>query len=225
MGRQTDYEAKLFKVNPDLIVLDEFTSVLRPLRHLCINCKQEWSPQPRVVLKGASCKCRHPGRMTDEEYKKRLLTVGSGFVSTEAYDGIATPILHRHSCGLEWKVRPESLLRTNPRARCPECFPRKVKKTWSQTIDFEGITFSSAFEKDCYVLLSEKFGPSDITCQKLYLAHRRLTCDFYIASIDTYIEVSTIKKVWYLERIYQKRRLVDKFFFASSLLELSSFLE
>jgi MFS family permease len=48
-------------------------------------------------------------------------------------------------------------------------------------------------------------------------------CDAYVKSKDLYIEISTINKDWYLERIYKKRQLVNNFVFVSSLNQLKLF--
>ena len=76
---------------------------------------------------------------------------------------------------------------------------------------------------ECCEYLIDKFGKDDIILHKLYGLSSKRAADAYIVSLDTYVEISSINKSWYLERIYNKRQLVNNFIFVSSIEQLKLF--
>jgi len=75
----------------------------------------------------------------------------------------------------------------------------------------------------CCEFLISKFGINDIILQKSYSTESKQTVDAYIKSLDTYVEVSSINKIFYLERIFNKRKKVKNFIFATSMQQLQLF--
>jgi len=64
-------------------------------------------------------------KRTHEQYLEILKKELPDFLILEKYTNGNKPLLHRHSCGYEWKTRPNSLLE---RKACPRC-SQKIKKT------------------------------------------------------------------------------------------------
>jgi hypothetical protein len=98
-----------------------------------------------------------------------------------------------------------------------------LKNIWSTPVEVNGRKYYSNIERDCCEYLIHTFGVDDIVLHKKYSINSKKECDAYVKSKDLYIEISTINKDWYLERIYKKRQLVDNFIFVSSLDQLKLF--
>lgn len=112
---------------------------------------------------------------------------------------------------------------TELRATCPNC------RSSDRRVTYKGKTFSSGFERDCYLLL-EPWNPETHVLYKEYFdTTRRISCDFKISNI--FIEVSNFKTDYkdYFSNIEYKRSLVGSdpnysFFFLTSLDEVKDFI-
>ena len=130
-------------------------------------------------------------------------------------------MLFKHSCG---NIIESNLERILPgRCRCLQCKPRTIKPNWSKPVSINGRYYYSKVEMECCEYLIDKFGKDDIILHKLYGLSSKRAADAYIVSLDTYVEISSINKSWYLERIYNKRQLVNNFIFVSSIEQLKLF--
>jgi hypothetical protein len=111
-----EYENELFEKEIDYWPLEQYKGALIPIKHKCLH-DHVWNVKPNDILRGRGCpECdRNIRRKTTEEYKTQL---SKDIVLLEEYINDATPILHRHTCGHEWKVNPNSVLRGSS---CPKC--------------------------------------------------------------------------------------------------------
>ncbi len=212
---------------PDLVVVADYINVLTAIEHRCNGCGKPWITQPRTVIRGGRCQnCFFKSvRDTADQYQAKLDQMGTGLKLLGPYLGSRTPTLHQHICCGETRItKPDTALTPRKMLKCPSCQPRIPPSYWSKKTEFNSIIFDSHLECNCYKILLLYFAKGDIALQKRYLPDRRLTADFYIKSIDLYIEVSSIRKKWYFERIYKKRQIVNNFFFASTVEQLRDFL-
>lgn len=115
-------------------------------------------------------------------------------------------------------VSPNSKLR----ATCPNCRPSDRRVTYN------GITFGSEFEYQCYKLLEPLNPEVQVAYAKYIDTNRRWVCDFKIASY--WIEVSNFKVDYkgYFSNIEEKRVAVESagymFFFVTSIEELKELI-
>jgi hypothetical protein len=209
--------------------LDPYNGITFKINHICHSCNNICKRQPRQVLNGIGCRHCYQLRVRKpiEQVKQSLLPGKWEILNDNEYKNSYLSMHFKHQCGHIVKSSLEVILRTDGhRKRCPICTPYKVReKTWAKPIEQNGRKYSSTIEATCCEYLIGKFGLADIVLQKEYLPGDRRTADAYIKSIDTYVEVSTIGKDWYLERIYRKRALVKNFIFVSSLSQLFSMIK
>lgn len=212
--------------NKTVSPLEPYKGIATKIKHLCHVCNNIWETQPRQVL--SDKECRHclqlRVRKPIEQVKSSLLLGGWAIVDDKEYKNSYSPMHFRHSCGSIVKSSLEVITRTdNHKKRCPKCEPYKLKKTWSKPVNLNGRVYPSLVEAECCEFLIAKFGVHNIELQKQYSIDDKRTCDAYIISLNTYVEISTIGKEWYLQRIYRKRSLVKNFIFVSSLDQLRQF--
>lgn len=204
--------------------LESYNGITTKINHLCHACNKVWRTQPRQILNGIGCRHCYQLRVRKpiEQVKQSLLPGGWSLVDDEEYQNSYLPLHFQHCCGHIVKSSLEVILRTDHhRKRCSVCTPHKIKTgSWARPTELHGRRYASTVEAQCCEFLIDKFGIHDIVLQKEYLPGDRRTADAYIKSTDTYIEISTIGKPWYLERIYDKRLLVNNFIFVNSVDQL-----
>jgi hypothetical protein len=209
-------------------VLESYNGISTKINHKCHTCGKIWCTQPRQVLNGVGCRHCYQLRVRKpiEQVKQSLLPGRWKLVDDTEYQNSYLPLHFQHCCGHVVKSSLEVILRTdNHRKRCPICTPYKIKVgTWAKPSELNGHKYASTIEAQCCELLIDKFGADDIILQKEYLPGDRRTADAYIKSTDTYVEISTIGKTWYLERIYKKRHLVNNFIFVTTVDQLQSMI-
>ena len=131
------YKEELRKRRGDeVIVLSKtYDAESMKFRH---SCGYEWDARPRVTIFGTSCpQCAGRQQKTHPQYVKDLRKVFPEIKVVGTYLNAVTSILHRHSCGHEWKVRPNSLLKGT--SGCPCCgMKMKVVKIKGRTMALRG---------------------------------------------------------------------------------------
>ena len=227
MGLNKKYTTESYSIAAAALgytALDSYNGITNKIPHRCHSCKKIWVTQPRQVLNGIGCRHCFQLRVRKpiEQVKQSLLPGQWSLVDETEYQNSYLPLHFQHHCGHVVKSSLEVILRTDEhRKRCPICTPHKIKSgTWAKPVELNGRKYSSTIEAQCCEFLINKFCIDDIKLQKAYLPGDRRTADAYVKSINTYIEISTIGKVWYLERIYKKRLLVTNFKFVTSLSQL-----
>jgi len=153
--------------------------------------------------------------------KSQLSALNWEFIDESKYINSYTRVLLKHTCGNIINGNIDCVL--SKTRRCLQCEPRVLKNMWSIPVEVNGRNYYSNIEKDCCEYLIDTFGVDDVILHKNYSINSKKECDAYIKSKDLYIEISTINKDWYLERIYKKRQLVTNFMFVSSLDQLKLF--
>jgi hypothetical protein len=210
----------------NVCAIEPYQGITTKIKHICNSCKNIWETQPRQILNNKECKhcLQLKLRKPLDKVKNDIKVYGWELVNDSEYKNSYTPLHLRHSCGDIIKSRLDTVMKTtNKRKRCSICTPYKLKKTWSNPIIKNNRTYSSLVEAECCEYLIHCFGENEIILQKSYIPGDRRTCDAYIIPLDIYVEISTICKEWYVERIYKKRQLVKNFIFVSSLDQLRSY--
>lgn len=116
------FKEEMFKVNPNIEVLGEYTGSRGKVSVRDKTCNHEWnSSTPHDLLRGHGCpECSHARkRKTDDQFKKELTIKNPNIKPLEIYKGTNIKILVRDKvCLHEWKAEPDSLLRGHG---CPVC--------------------------------------------------------------------------------------------------------
>jgi len=131
----------------DIILLSKYINAHTKILHRH-SCGFEWEIQPTSILNGHSCpKCMGNIKKTTTEYVNQL---PSDIILLEPYINSGNKILHKHSCGYEWKISPNNILSGNS---CPKCADYGFKP------DISAVTYCIYFkELDLYkVGISNKY--------------------------------------------------------------------
>lgn len=125
-----DYVDKVFKINPNIEVLETYINAKTKILHRCKvnNCKYEWITTPNRILCGAGCpRCNGVERYTTESYIDSVFNINKNIIVIDEYQGVHTPILHKcRVCDHEWMVVPASIL--NAHTGCPVCSGNVIGK-------------------------------------------------------------------------------------------------
>jgi len=203
-----------------VVPLDRYINMNTPIDHLCLVCNNVWRTRPGVLRDGKEC--RHCYKLRIRKplsiVQQQLKNIGWSFSDSNEYINSYSLIKLTHLCGNCITTTLDRALRKT--VRCLECKPRVLRPTWSIPVTENGRTYYSQIERDCCEYLMSIYGSDDIQLHKKYPNNSKKECDAYIKSKNLYIEISTINKPWYLERIYKKQKLVDNFLFVSSLEQL-----
>jgi len=127
-----EYVQEVFeKHNGEIEVLEHYKGNKNKILHKH-SCDYEWEVSPNSILKGSGCpKCAGVAKKTHEEYSQEVLDKHNGEIEVVGeYKNDRTKILHRHSCGYEWEVLPNSILRG---IICPECGRVKIENSQRKT--------------------------------------------------------------------------------------------
>ena len=216
---QEQYDAILKPRN--LIALDLYAGMNTKIRHQCLACNKIWTTRPGVIRDGKECRHCYKLRVRKplDLVNLQLSALNWELVDESEYVNSCLPLTFRHLCGNIIKSNLDRILRKA--CRCLQCKPRVLKNIWSTPVEINGRKYYSNIEKECCEYLIDTYGIADVILHKKYSINSKKECDAYIKSKDLYIEISTINKDWYLERIYKKRQLVDNFIFVSSIAQLT----
>lgn len=132
------------------------------------------------------------------------------------------------NCTTRYSVRASAL--TNPQsdkqATCPNC------RSSDTRVAFEGITFGSQFERECYKLLKHLKPKLQQLYKHEFSTDRLWACDFVVG--DSWIEVSSYTKnsqgyASYISNIAAKEEVVvtagKSFYYLTSLREVQDFVD
>lgn len=213
----------------NIIPIELYNGMHCNILHRCNVCGHEWKVKPSAIRNGHGCPQCYRRSVSKPLHivNSQLMPLGWKFVNESQYlNSTKSPsiekFLFEHLCGNVIESSLDRLLQKS--RRCLHCEPRVLRNIWSNPIKVNGRTYYSTVEKDCCEYLIYRYGVDDIVLHKKYSANSRKECDAYIKSKDLYIEISTINKDWYLERIYKKRGLVKNFLFVSSVEQLKLLL-
>ncbi len=215
---QTQYNALLRTKN--LVAIDPYQGMNTKIQHLCLACNNIWITRPGVIRDNKECRHCYNLRVRKPitEVVRQLSEIGWSLVNDDEYKNSYSRLQLIHKCGNVISCSLDQVL--NKSRRCLRCSPRILKNIWSSPVTVDNRKYYSKIERDCCEYLISVYGVNDVILHKAYSVGSRKECDAYIKSKDLYIEISTINKPWYLERIYIKRKLVKNFLFVSSLAQL-----
>jgi len=147
---QSEFIEKLHAVNPNILILGQYTSAHSRIPVQCKTCGKQWSPQAYQLIQGHGCpecgkllaienKKGKTAKKTTEQFVFELESVNKNIAITGEYSGTKNKIdCLCKVCGNKWKGTPYALLhgtgcpvcsktqRMNYRRYTPESFEEKV---------------------------------------------------------------------------------------------------
>jgi hypothetical protein len=224
--RNTKYTTEEYAqqiIHYNIAPFEQYNGAHSKIVHLCILCQHKWYTTPGAVRNGHGCpECYQKSvRKPLSQVVQQINAIGWNLVNESDYRNSYKPLLFKHSCGEQVKSNLDRILRKSK--RCLICSPAVPKKRWSTPVVSNNRSYASKLEMTCCEYLISLFGIHDVILQKSYGVTTRQTADAYIRSLDTYVEISSINKSFYLNRIYDKRKKVSNFIFVSSISQLKSF--
>lgn len=120
MRTNDEFAVAVKRLNPTIIVHEEYHGNTERLRCSCEVCGFSWMPLPSVLLRGSGCpRCAGNERYTTAEFRRKLKKINPYILLLGEYKKTSEPILCKcELCGHEWQITPNSLLHGNG---CPEC--------------------------------------------------------------------------------------------------------
>ena len=127
-----DFRIKLASINPNIDLLESYINSHTKIKCRCKKCGTEWDARPDHLLNNHGCPvCAHKinglkRRINKEEFAETIKKTNTAIELLEPYSTSKTKILCKcKTCGYEWRVVPNSLLKGYG---CPRCSNR-LKKT------------------------------------------------------------------------------------------------
>lgn len=187
------------------------------------SCGHQFKTQART-FKPTSCrKCfskANTPKYTSEQYNKILEE--TQFILVDEYITNETQVMHQCTkCEEEFLAAPR---RIEKGQKCPGCGTFKQKPSTATKTEYNGKLYPSQFEARCAKVIYE-FTENVIEQKRYPQPNHMKTCDFYLPEYDLWVEVSTYNLDWYIDRINNKEKLVDNFFFANQVTTLRKFLD
>ena len=121
------YRQELVEKKRPFLCIEDYLGANIKILHKCLKCGYEFTQTPHVILRSAVCpNCSNTINSTNK-YKALLKERRPDMEVLEEYQGGETKILHRHSCGYEYKIAPNHVLNNN-KGGCKECYrKRRIK--------------------------------------------------------------------------------------------------
>lgn len=186
------------------------------------KCGHRWNTTLTQILhNGTGCpRCACNIKYTTEEIQSKI----SPNITVEGqYRGMNSQLLVSCEVGHRWSTLASNLIHQN--GRCPTCYPYQHNKKFGRRVVVDDIAFGSELEAECYKVI--KSSSLIFERQKKYPHNSRMRCDFCVD--DLWIEVSSFKNERYLNKIKQKKHVVesigDKFIFISSVQMFSDLIK
>lgn len=112
----------LNSINPNIEMLEKYTTNDTPVKCKCLVCQYEWKPLPKHLLAGHGCpKCNGGLRDNKQAIIERIQRRGLAVDVLGKYKNSDTPLRFKcQKCGFEWDQIPRKLLKSRG---CPKCFP------------------------------------------------------------------------------------------------------
>ena len=116
------------KNKPNIIMGDNYVDTKTPCTFTCKECDYSWDTTIAVFTNNdAGCpNCAGVARVTEEEFKRRLLNVSNGSIRLDdKYHGYGNKTWFRclrNDCGFRWEIQPVRLTSSSPTG-CPACTP------------------------------------------------------------------------------------------------------
>lgn len=133
-----EYVNRLFNINPNISVLEQYVNYATPIKHCCLIHNYEWYALPSNVLSGHGCKKCASDKLANDRSKNTLQyiedvkNVNKDIMVIGEYVNAHTPILHKCLIdGYEWYAKPNNIL---SQKGCPKC-SGTMKKMHDEYID------------------------------------------------------------------------------------------
>ena len=129
-------------VNPEITVIGKYINSQTKIE-IQHSCGYKWEARPSDLLKGTSCpKCFGRFKKSTEQFIEELKIVNPEITVIGEYINSKTKIKIQHTCGYQWKVTPNGLLRGTS---CPRCNESKGEKFLSKVLKSNNIPFTPQF--------------------------------------------------------------------------------
>lgn len=131
------YRQELVQKHRPFLCIGNYIGANTKNLHKCVQCGYEFMATPHVILRTGVCPMCSDIVNTTEKYKAKLKIKRPDMEVLEEYQGPTVKILHRHSCGYEYKISPNHVL--NNSNGCENCYRVKRRKTneeFSRQIQF-----------------------------------------------------------------------------------------
>ena len=144
----SEYITEVNKINPNIIVLEEYINSSTPIMHKCLIDNYEWKTAPGNIMSGKGCPmCGGTIKRTHDEYQELVRKKNSNIEVVENYINAKTPILHK--CLIHnviWKASPSSILHG---CGCNICTKEKIGNSNRRTHE-EYITELNSINPNIY---------------------------------------------------------------------------
>lgn len=148
------YVFELYKINPNIIPIEQYINASTPTMHRCLICGYEWKVVPDSLMRGYGCpQCAGNVKRTHDEYLEQLNLINPNIEPIEQYKNARTKILHQCKIdGYIWNVAPYLTLQGYG---CPKCNESKGERAICIWLDKHNIdyiqqkTFDNCRDKQC----------------------------------------------------------------------------
>ena len=136
------YVQEVKSINPNIIVVGEYTRANVNILHKCAIDGYEWYAAPGNILFGNGCpKCSGNIKKSHEDYVNEVYAVNQNIEVLGEYKSARTHVLHKCKIdGHEWYAYPYSILSGTG---CPKCNESKGERKISHWLNNHNITYIS----------------------------------------------------------------------------------
>ncbi len=143
------YSNELIEKGRPFLCVDEYKGANIKIIHQCVACGHKFMQTPHVILRTAVCPMCSDTINTTEKYKELLRIRRPDMEVLEEYQGRDVKILHRHSCGYEYKITPNHVLENKSKGGCSGCyrlFRMKDEKTFLEQMEGKPIRIIGKYQ-------------------------------------------------------------------------------
>lgn len=132
-----NFKKELYKINPNIEVIDEYKNAKSPIQCKCIIDGTKWISNANTLLRGEGCptcgklKSIKNRTKTNEQFIDQLKQINPDIIPLEEYQSVKQKILVSCTqCGHQWLSTPDNLLQGTG---CPECMKIKLHNRQAKT--------------------------------------------------------------------------------------------
>lgn len=131
-----EFKTELFKINPKIEIVGNYTSANDRIKARCKTCSHEWHVTPTSLRSGSGCpQCAGVLRITHSQFVERLNSLQPDISPITAYTNNNTRMRFECKvCGYTWSTQPYHLIaKSGKRTGCPKC-SQKARRTQDEFI-------------------------------------------------------------------------------------------
>lgn len=118
--KQSTFIQKAEAARPDCTVIGTYTNSSNRILVRHDSCGRTWEPFPYHFLRGSKCPhCERERKERKSSGIDNIVNIPDDFIMLEPYRGSNVSIRFRHSCGLEFNIKPKHFLEAG--CHCPSC--------------------------------------------------------------------------------------------------------